>query len=61
MTRVFCAALLAAGLVCAQEIHVLPAQGSVYMLAGPGGNTMTMQAGQRRRVPRRHNVGTAVG
>jgi cyclase len=27
------------------EIHVLPAQGNVYMLAGPGGN-MTVQAGK---------------
>ena len=45
MTRTFCIMLLAAGLAAAQEIHVLPAQGNVYMLAGPGGNTMTMQAG----------------
>ena len=45
MTRIICMALVAAGLGVAQEIHVLPAQGNVYMLAGPGGNTMTMQAG----------------
>jgi cyclase len=45
MTRLFCMALLAAGLMPAQEVHVLPAQGNVYMLAGPGGNTMTMQVG----------------
>ncbi len=38
-------ALVAAGLTQAQEIHVLPAQGNVYMLSGPGLNTMTVQAG----------------
>lgn len=35
----------------AAEIHVLPVQGNVYMLVGPGGNT-TLQVEPPTRVPR---------
>src|SRR5689334_13911450 len=30
---------------CAQEVHVLPVQGNVSMIVGPGGN-ITVQAGK---------------
>src|SRR6185312_5743057 len=48
-TRVWAAMLLLAGAGFAQQrnpgVHVLPVQGNVYMIVGPGGN-MTMQAGK---------------
>jgi glyoxylase-like metal-dependent hydrolase (beta-lactamase superfamily II) len=39
------AAILFAGAVCAQGVHVFPVQGNVSMIVGPGGNT-TVQAGK---------------
>jgi len=45
MKRVFAAVGFTAMLACAQEIHILPVQGNVSMLIGPGGNT-TVQTGK---------------
>jgi cyclase len=38
-------AILLCGSACAQEVHMLPVQGDVAMLVGPGGN-ITVQAGK---------------
>jgi cyclase len=36
---------LGAGLACAQDLHMVPVQGNVYMLVGAGGN-ITLQVGK---------------
>jgi len=43
--RLLTFAILLCGNVWAQEVHVLPVQGNVSMIVGPGGNT-TVQAGK---------------
>ncbi len=45
MRRLLAAAGFSAALLCAQEVRILPVQGNVSMLVGPGGNT-TVQIGK---------------
>jgi cyclase len=45
MKTLTAAAILLAGSVWAQEVHVFPVQGNVSMIVGPGGNT-TVEAGK---------------
>ncbi len=45
MKRVFAAVGFTAMLAGAQEVHILPVQGNISMLIGPGGNT-TIQVGK---------------
>ena len=40
-----CALILFAPLALAQKIEVIPVQGNIYMLAGAGGNILTLQLG----------------
>jgi glyoxylase-like metal-dependent hydrolase (beta-lactamase superfamily II) len=49
MKRLFIALIAWGTYACAQEVHVLPVQGGVSMLVGPGGNT-TVQVGKEGMV-----------